>query len=155
MWHTPDGDCWLRHPPALQVPYVSQSYTHGNDCELTEEEEEEEGQGGSSSGSGSTKQGAGRAGNSGSGAAAGGDATGGKTAGSEAAGSSGSSKAAPKIRRSSELRIMCSPDPEMRVWVEEPQQCQYLVELYVPALCRQEGFQPTGHELAPQASEEE
>lgn len=32
--------------------------------------------------------------------------------------------------------------------MSEPKQCVYRVELYIPQLCRLEGFQVEGHELA-------
>lgn len=45
------------------------------------------------------------------------------------------------VLRSSELRLMCSPDADMHIIVVEPQQCSYVVELYVPELCALPGFQ--------------
>lgn len=44
-------------------------------------------------------------------------------------------EARPPIRRSAELRLMCSPDSELHIVAMEPDQCTYLVELYVPQLC--------------------
>ena len=61
--------------------------------------------------------------------------------------SSGSGAGIPVIKRTSELRIMCSPDLETRVYVQEPRQCRYRVELYVPLLCLTEGFRVEGHSI--------
>ncbi|PSC76164.1 ABC transporter C family member 13 isoform X1 isoform A [Micractinium conductrix] len=47
------------------------------------------------------------------------------------------------ILRRTELRLMCSPDAEFHVVASEPEQCTYMVELYVPELCKVPGFQPT------------
>lgn len=51
-----------------------------------------------------------------------------------------SGAARPPIRRSAELRLMCSPDGEQHLVVVEPDQCQYVVELYTPRLCGLDGM---------------
>ncbi|KAL6774592.1 hypothetical protein ACKKBG_A25575 [Auxenochlorella protothecoides x Auxenochlorella symbiontica] len=45
--------------------------------------------------------------------------------------------AAPRetVARRATLRALCSPDAAMHVVVQEPVQCEYLIELYVPELC--------------------
>jgi hypothetical protein len=42
------------------------------------------------------------------------------------------------VLRKSSLRFMCSPDASLHVIVDEPQQCFYVVEVYVPELCARE-----------------
>ncbi|KAL4428789.1 hypothetical protein ABPG77_005227, partial [Micractinium sp. CCAP 211/92] len=46
------------------------------------------------------------------------------------------------ILRRSELRLMCSPDQDAHITVSEPEQCIYLLELYMPQLCEVEGYAP-------------
>ncbi|KAL4856216.1 hypothetical protein ACK3TF_003352 [Chlorella vulgaris] len=45
------------------------------------------------------------------------------------------------VLRSTELRLMCSPDSEAHIIALEPEQCRYLLELYLPKLCDLPGFQ--------------
>ncbi|GAB4819413.1 hypothetical protein N2152v2_006459 [Parachlorella kessleri] len=138
-------------PRATQVPYISQMYTGGNDCELTEdttynaelvegaEVVDEQAQAAAipsgkrevsepDESSLADKRSRSSKERSGSG----------DSSSSSKAGSSGAGF--PVIKRTSELRIMCSPDLETRVYVQEPRQCRYRVELYLPLLCLTEGF---------------
>ncbi|KAI7838050.1 hypothetical protein COHA_008133 [Chlorella ohadii] len=48
----------------------------------------------------------------------------------------------PPITRHTDLRLMCSPDKDMHIIVSEPEQCIYVIELYLPALCGHPGFAP-------------
>ncbi|PRW20961.1 OS-9 isoform X3 isoform B [Chlorella sorokiniana] len=48
----------------------------------------------------------------------------------------------PPITRHTDLRLMCSPDKDMHIIVSEPDQCTYVIELYLPALCGHPGFAP-------------
>ena len=47
----------------------------------------------------------------------------------------------PVIWRQAEVMLMCSPDLEPHIWIKEPAQCRYVVEVYLPALCQVEGFE--------------
>ncbi len=157
----------------MQVPYVSQRYINGNDCELTEDTPDDQNEDASgaatdatagASGSSSVaaapgeeqrqehRKGEQAGGSSGAkvqqrgqheGAAAAG--AGGKAGMGAGAGASGSSSGVPVIKRGTELRVMCSPDTETRAYVVEPRQCRYRVELYVPSLCFMEGFEVEGY----------
>ncbi|KAL4451647.1 hypothetical protein ABPG75_007309 [Micractinium tetrahymenae] len=46
------------------------------------------------------------------------------------------------ILRRTELRLMCSPDQDAHITVSEPEQCAYVLELYMPQLCKVEGYSP-------------
>ena len=48
--------------------------------------------------------------------------------------------ARPPVARTTELRFLCSPDAEYHLTVAEPDQCSYVVELYLPTLCALPGF---------------
>lgn len=131
------------YPEGALVPYVLQAYTEGNLCELTEPQAGSDGEG--------------------KGAAAGADAApDAETAGDEGSGGGGGDeqqhesgspprrkrKSYGTILRETELRIMCSPDQAEHILISEPQQCIYVVELYVPQLCALEGFAVHGVEQA-------
>ena len=44
------------------------------------------------------------------------------------------------VGRQTEVRFMCSPDKYRHMTVDEPEQCQYLLEIYLPEICELEGF---------------
>lgn len=123
----------------LQVPYASQLFTGGSDCEMEEEEgadgAEDEPSEDDSRGSGSRSSPTGSRGGSSSG-------SGSSSKAQEQEGAEGAA-----IQRQTEVRLMCSPDTEPRVWVSEPEQCRYVVELYMPQLCHMEGFAVEGHDV--------
>ena len=46
-----------------------------------------------------------------------------------------------KVKRTSLIRFMCSPSPSsMHMVVSEPEQCRYLIDLYLPTLCQADGM---------------
>lgn len=49
-------------------------------------------------------------------------------------------KVGDKVPRSGVVRYMCSPDATMHLAVSEPAQCVYVVDVYLPALCRVPGM---------------
>jgi Glucosidase II beta subunit-like protein len=71
-----------------------------------------------------------------------------KTTSSSTAGDGKHSKNSKKLKvgdqilRSTQLRFMCSPDMNKHIAVVEPEQCRYIVDVYVPALCRVHGMAP-------------
>lgn len=46
------------------------------------------------------------------------------------------------VRRSSVIRYMCSPDGKIHMVITEPEQCRYVVDVYVPSLCGVKGMGP-------------
>jgi hypothetical protein len=47
-----------------------------------------------------------------------------------------------QVLRTTTVRFMCSPDTKKHIAVVEPEQCRYVVDVYVPALCRIKGMVP-------------
>jgi len=55
-----------------------------------------------------------------------------------------------QVLRTTLVRFMCSPDVSKHIAVIEPEQCRYIVDIYVPALCRIEGMAPVLPAIVPE-----
>lgn len=127
-------------PIGAKVTYVKHIFDHGNECELTMEHNP----------TGDDRDATSTSGPSGS------ESSSKKSSNGKAAGSSDVRKRhriGDIIERQTEVMFMCSPDSEYHMTVEEPSQCTYVVEVYLPELCKIDelratidGHRGSGHE---------
>lgn len=132
------------YPVGSVVPYVSQQLESGNICELTGEDGvnslEKLDDGGDSDDDGSIDGAEGKEFD--------GDGVEGQDPQASASNGDRSSfqKSSPRVGdqvlRKTLIRFMCSPDTNKHIAVIEPEQCRYIVDVYVPALCRIAGMVP-------------
>jgi hypothetical protein len=126
------------YPVGSVVPYVSQQLESGNICELTgesgvnflekvDDDDDDDGGGGEhheimAAASSTDADNGGR------------DSTESKN--------NKALKIGDQVLRTTVLRFMCSPDLSKHIAVVEPEQCRYIVDVYVPALCKIKGMAP-------------
>ena len=130
-----NGETAVLFPEGSTVPYVTHVLNRGSECEITGEEGvKATSRGGSSSSNDDDDDDKGDSVLSNSSSSA-------KEHTSSDDGN-GQLKIGDVVLRKSVVRFMCSPDAMMHVTVEEPTQCRYNIDVYVPALCGMEGMEP-------------